>query len=234
MALNLLDLKSFGERIASRDPDRQTAQDHIRIPLMNRLKARLGRAGPAAVAIGADVAIPAIRTWQQHLDPNPRRGGWSLLRSRIARTNEQLDETKISSSDRNRGIRGTFDNRGGRRSFRSKEQRLTLLECLYQQDVRVRDVRHRGRDAVVTGKGFGAIRLLGVGSTKGDEQGDGCGADGNAARGPILMLLRSACEGGPAPLLFRSGAHVKRPSARRPRVISSRGLSVCGAGCRSH
>lgn len=39
---------------------------------------------------------------------------------------------------------------------------------------------------------------------------------------------------GPAPLLFRSGAHVKRPSARRPRVISSRGLSVCGAGCRSH
>ena len=40
--------------------------------------------------------------------------------------------------------------------------------------------------------------------------------------------------GGPASLLFRSGAHVKRPSARRPRVISSRGLSVCGAGCRSH
>jgi len=39
--------------------------------------------------------------------------------------------------------------------------------------------------------------------------------------------------GGPVPVLFRSGAHVGRPFARRPRVISSRGLSVCGAGCRS-
>ncbi len=29
-------LKSFGERIASRDPDRQTAETHIRIALMNR------------------------------------------------------------------------------------------------------------------------------------------------------------------------------------------------------
>ncbi len=38
---------------------------------------------------------------------------------------------------------------------------------------------------------------------------------------------------GPAPVSFRSGAHVRRPSVRRPRVISSRGLSVCGAGCRS-
>jgi hypothetical protein len=38
---------------------------------------------------------------------------------------------------------------------------------------------------------------------------------------------------GPAPVPFRSGAHVRRPSVRRPRVISSRGLSVCGAGCRS-
>ncbi|MCE8472077.1 hypothetical protein LZ189_24090 [Rhodovulum sulfidophilum] len=31
MALNRLDLKSFGERIAARDPDRQTAEIHIRI-----------------------------------------------------------------------------------------------------------------------------------------------------------------------------------------------------------
>ncbi len=38
---------------------------------------------------------------------------------------------------------------------------------------------------------------------------------------------------GPAPVSFRSGAHFRRPSVRRPRVISSRGLSVCGAGCRS-
>jgi hypothetical protein len=28
-------LKSFGERIAARDPDRQTAEIHIRITLMN-------------------------------------------------------------------------------------------------------------------------------------------------------------------------------------------------------
>lgn len=36
-------LKSFGERIASRDPDRQTAEIHIRIALMNRFNA-LGQA----------------------------------------------------------------------------------------------------------------------------------------------------------------------------------------------
>lgn len=29
-------LKSFGERIVSRDPDRQTAEIHIRVALMNR------------------------------------------------------------------------------------------------------------------------------------------------------------------------------------------------------
>jgi hypothetical protein len=40
-------------------------------------------------------------------------------------------------------------------------------------------------------------------------------------------------QAGPAPVLFRSGAHVMRPSVRRPRVISSRGRSVFGAGCRS-
>jgi hypothetical protein len=32
-------LKSFGERIAARDPDRQTAEIHIRIALMNRFNA---------------------------------------------------------------------------------------------------------------------------------------------------------------------------------------------------
>ena len=36
-------LESFGERIASRDPDRQTAEIHIRIALMNRFSA-LGQA----------------------------------------------------------------------------------------------------------------------------------------------------------------------------------------------
>ncbi len=39
MALNLLDLKSFGERIMARDPDRQTAEVHTRIALMNRFNA---------------------------------------------------------------------------------------------------------------------------------------------------------------------------------------------------
>jgi hypothetical protein len=33
-------LKSFGARIAARDPDRQTAEIHIRIALMNRFNAR--------------------------------------------------------------------------------------------------------------------------------------------------------------------------------------------------
>lgn len=33
-------LKSFGERIAARDPDRQTAEIHIRIARMNRFNAR--------------------------------------------------------------------------------------------------------------------------------------------------------------------------------------------------
>lgn len=32
-------LKSFGERIAARDPDRQTAETHIRFVLLNRFSA---------------------------------------------------------------------------------------------------------------------------------------------------------------------------------------------------
>ncbi|RWR16321.1 IS5 family transposase [Sinirhodobacter populi] len=42
-------LKSFGERIASRDPDRQTAEVHIRVALMNRFNA-LGTAEIERVA----------------------------------------------------------------------------------------------------------------------------------------------------------------------------------------
>jgi hypothetical protein len=42
-------LKSFGERIASRDPDRQTAEIHIRIALMNRFN-ELGQAEIERVA----------------------------------------------------------------------------------------------------------------------------------------------------------------------------------------
>lgn len=42
-------LKSFGERIASRDPDRQTAKIHIRIALMNRFNS-LGQAEIERVA----------------------------------------------------------------------------------------------------------------------------------------------------------------------------------------
>ncbi len=41
--------KSFGERIAARDPDRQTAEIHIRIALMNRFNA-LGKAKIKRVA----------------------------------------------------------------------------------------------------------------------------------------------------------------------------------------
>ncbi len=42
-------LKSFAERIASRDPNRQPAEIHIRIALMNRFNA-LGRAEIERVA----------------------------------------------------------------------------------------------------------------------------------------------------------------------------------------
>lgn len=42
-------LKSFGERIASRDPDRQGAEIHVRVALMNRFSA-LGKAEIARVA----------------------------------------------------------------------------------------------------------------------------------------------------------------------------------------
>ncbi|EEX16381.1 transposase, IS4 family protein [Citreicella sp. SE45] len=42
-------LKSFGARIASRDPDRQTAEIHIRVALMNRFNA-LGTAEIERVA----------------------------------------------------------------------------------------------------------------------------------------------------------------------------------------
>ena len=42
-------LKSFGERIAARGPDRQTAEIHIRVALMNRFKA-LGTAEIVRVA----------------------------------------------------------------------------------------------------------------------------------------------------------------------------------------
>ena len=43
------DLKSFGDRIASRDPDRQTAKIHIRIARMNRFN-ELGQAEIERVA----------------------------------------------------------------------------------------------------------------------------------------------------------------------------------------
>ena len=42
-------LKAFGERIAARDPDRQTAEIHIRVALMNRFSA-LGTAEIVRVA----------------------------------------------------------------------------------------------------------------------------------------------------------------------------------------
>ncbi|CAM3289498.1 hypothetical protein SAMN04488021_1504 [Paracoccus aminovorans] len=42
-------LKVFGERIASRDPDRQTAEIHIRVTLINRFNA-LGAAEIERVA----------------------------------------------------------------------------------------------------------------------------------------------------------------------------------------
>ena len=49
----------------------------------------------------------------------------------------------------------------------------------------------------------------------------------------LFMLRGVPGHVGPAPVLFRSRAHVRRPFVRRPLVISSRGLNVSGAGCRS-
>ena len=49
VALDLLDLKAFGDRISARDPDRQTAEIQIRIALMNRFSA-LGTAEIIRVA----------------------------------------------------------------------------------------------------------------------------------------------------------------------------------------
>ena len=42
-------LKAFGDRIAARDPDRQTAEIHIRVALMNRFNA-LGTADVVRLA----------------------------------------------------------------------------------------------------------------------------------------------------------------------------------------
>jgi hypothetical protein len=49
VALHQLDLKAFGERIAARDPDRQTAEIHNRVALINRFNA-LGTAEVVRVA----------------------------------------------------------------------------------------------------------------------------------------------------------------------------------------
>ena len=48
----------------------------------------------------------------------------------------------------------------------------------------------------------------------------------------IALAAAEACRG-PAPVSFRSGAHVRRPSFRKPRGISSLVLNVCGVDCRS-
>ena len=45
----MLCLKSFGDRLMAKDPDRQTAEIHVRVALMNRFSA-LGRAEIVRVA----------------------------------------------------------------------------------------------------------------------------------------------------------------------------------------
>ena len=54
-----------------------------------------------------------------------------------------------------------------------------------------------------------------------------------AARAEIDRLLSSGDLFGPVPVLFRSGAHVKRLFVRRPRGFSSPMLNADGAGCKS-
>jgi hypothetical protein len=74
-------LKAFGERIASRDPDRQAAEIHTRIALVNRFPA-LGQAETARVACskGERGNLGLSRVTQQRLhsrirtdlNPGPR------------------------------------------------------------------------------------------------------------------------------------------------------------------
>ena len=47
--VHLLDLKAFGDRIAAKDPDRQTAEIQTRVAIMNRFNA-LGTAEIIRVA----------------------------------------------------------------------------------------------------------------------------------------------------------------------------------------
>ena len=65
------------------------------------------------------------------------------------------------------------------------------------------------------------------------DQDDDLDADETMLANLVDDLAFDPSDAGPAPVLFRSGAHVRRPSVRRPRGISSRGLSVSGAGYRS-
>ena len=70
-------LKAFGERIAAKDPDRQTAEIHIRIALMNRFSA-LGTAerrdrSRGMTSSGKGAATPDARVLQQRHKPPPER-----------------------------------------------------------------------------------------------------------------------------------------------------------------
>ena len=60
-------LKSFGERIAARDPDRQTAEIRIRIALMNRVNAlgaaEIVRSFAAFMTVSSSSAKPTAVGW---------------------------------------------------------------------------------------------------------------------------------------------------------------------------
>ena len=68
-------LKAFGERIAARDPDRQTAEIQIRVALLNRFNA-LGTAEIVRVALSpfgkGDATLPASVMQQRRVHPERR------------------------------------------------------------------------------------------------------------------------------------------------------------------
>ncbi len=82
----MLCLKSFGERIASRDPDRQTAGIHTRAALMTRFAA-LGRAEiTRAAKHKKESGKPNLRSGCATMPASPRRsnrhGTWHVLPTR--------------------------------------------------------------------------------------------------------------------------------------------------------
>lgn len=96
VALNLLDLKSFGERIPARDPERQTAEVRIRVALPNRFGAR-----------GTAEIVPLARSLQGKgsYASERRSGATPLATGRRFDWRDGRDRLEHDSSERVTGYR---------------------------------------------------------------------------------------------------------------------------------